>query len=110
MFICRINVIKILRTLAIYYFYYILRMLSLIVSVSKSVLSSENQYNITLCPASSRLVTEVSKKIGRDKFVKVSFTWHADEKGSTFIFGSLFVHTNRVIGSIKILRINVIFL
>jgi len=66
------------------------------VDVCKPVLSSENQY-ITLCPASSRFVTEISKKIGRDKFVKVLFTWHADEKGSTFIFGSLFVHTNRVI-------------
>lgn len=88
MFICRINVIKISRILAIYYF------VSCILIVGVCKLSSEN---ITLRPTSSRLVTEISKKIGREKFVKVSFTWHADEKGSTFIFGSLFVRTNRII-------------
>lgn len=48
---------------------------------------AKNQYDITLRPASSRLVTEISGKTGRDELVKVSFTWHRSATGSAFIFG-----------------------
>ncbi|KAL0115050.1 hypothetical protein PUN28_010550 [Cardiocondyla obscurior] len=69
------------------------------VDVCRSVLSSENrkQYNITLRPASSRFVTKVSEKTGRDKSVKVSL--HGmHEVGINFllIFGSLFARANCV--------------
>lgn len=74
---------------------------------------TENQYDIILRPASSRLVTEISGKTGRDKPRK-SFVYvarrHPHERRSAFYFwvAFLYAHQSRyrryICGSISFFR------
>lgn len=76
---------------------------------------AENQYDITLRPASSRLVTEISGKTGRDELVKVSFTWHRDRQRDRLLFSAALspraTHTPSSCHGwcIEVLRISIVF-